>query len=126
MAKNNCWIEGEESDAADVEDVIFHQVDDSSLGEVVFDPFLCGITVGIENNDFVDFSFYPNPVKNEINFNNINSFEKVEIYGIQGNLISSDIISHGHQSISIDLPSGMYFVKFSHANGGVTKKMIVE
>ncbi len=126
MAKNNCWIEGEESTAEDVEDVIFHQVDDASLGEVVFDPFLCGITVGIEDNVLADFSFYPNPVKNEINFNNIHSFETIEIYGTQGNLISSDGISEGDQSVLIDLPSGLYFVKFLHSNGSTTKKMIVE
>lgn len=126
MAKNNCWIEGEESTADDVEGVIFHQVDDSTLGEVIFDPFLCGEVIGIEDNNFADFSFYPNPVKNEISFNNIHSIEKVEIYGIQGNLISSEIISEGQNVLQINLSSGLYFVKFSNDMQSVTKKMMVE
>ena len=126
-AKHNCWIEGEESNALDVEDVIFHQVDDSSLGEVIFDPFLCGvIIIGVDDNNIPDFGFYPNPVKNEINFNNIHSLDKVQIYGIQGNLIFSKTISEGLQTLSINLPTGMYFVNFSNDAQTVTKKMIVE
>lgn len=126
MAKNNCWIEGQESTAQDVENVIFHQVDDATLGEVIFDPFLCGITTGVEEFSLADFSFYPNPVKNEINFNNRHSIEKVEIYGLQGNLISSEEISEGFQSLPVNLPSGLYFVNFSNKSGSITKKMIVE
>lgn len=42
QAKYNCWIEGQESTQEEVEDVIFHQTDDNSLGEVFFNPFLCG------------------------------------------------------------------------------------
>ncbi len=126
LAKQNCWIEGQESTAQDVEGVIFHNVDDPSLGEVVFEPFLCGITVGIEDNNLANFGFYPNPVKNEINFNNIHSFETVEIYGIHGNLISTKVILEGVQTLPVNLPSGLYFVNFSSKTGSITKKMIVE
>ena len=125
LAKNNCWIEGHMSSAQDVEDVIFHKVDNAPLGEVIFDPFLCGI-LSVSDNTLADFTFYPNPVKNEINFNNIHSLEKVEIYGIQGNLISTKIISEGQNVLPINLSSGMYFVNFSNDAQTVTKKMIVE
>lgn len=124
-AKNNCWIEGQQSTEQQVEDVIFHNVDDPTLGLVTFDPFLCGI-LGVADNTVENFSFYPNPVKNEINFNNIYSFSTVEIYGVQGNLISSEIISEGQNSLSINLPSGLYFVNFSNDVQNVTKKMVVE
>jgi len=124
-AKHNCWIEGQQSTQQQVEDVIFHSVDDPTLGEVIFDPFLCGV-LGVADNNLENFNFYPNPVKNEINFNNIFSFEKVEIYGIQGNLISSKTISEGQQHLTINLPSGLYFVNFSNDAQTVTKKMIVE
>ncbi|MCB0465091.1 MAG: hypothetical protein KDC78_05360, partial [Aequorivita sp.] len=90
-AKHNCWIEGQQSTPEQVEDVIFHSVDDPTLGEVTFEPFLCGI-LSVADTKIENFSFYPNPVKNEINFNNIFSFEKVEIYGVQGNLIASKTI----------------------------------
>lgn len=124
-AKHNCWIEGQESTVEQVEDVIFHNVDDPTLGEVIFEPFLCGV-LSIADNAFESFSFYPNPVKNEINFNNIFSFDKIEIYGIQGDLISSEDISDGQQTLGINLPSGVYFLNFSNENQKVTKKMIVE
>lgn len=124
-AKHNCWLEGEESTADDVEDVIFHKVDDPSLGEVIFDPFLCGI-LSVADTDYENFSFYPNPVKNEINFNNIFSFEKVDIYGIQGDLIRTEYISEGEQRLVINLPSGVYFMNFSNETNTITKKMIVE
>ena len=124
-AKNNCWIEGQQSTEQQVEDVIFHSVDDPTLGEVIFEPFLCGI-LGVVDNTLENFSFYPNPVKNEINFNNIFSFSTVEIYGVQGNLISSEIISEGQNSLPINLPSGLYFVNFRNDAQTVTEKMIVE
>lgn len=126
IAKNNCWIEGEESTPEMVEDVIFHSVDDPNLGEVTFDPFLICDILGADDFSAENFSFYPNPVKNEINFNNILSFEKVAIYGIQGNLISSGTISEGQNTLPINLPSGLYFVNFSNDTQAVTKKMIVE
>ncbi|PHR11794.1 MAG: hypothetical protein COA40_10710 [Aequorivita sp.] len=125
LAKNNCWIEDQQSTEQQVEDVIFHSVDDSNLGEVTFNPFLCGI-LGVADNAVENFSFYPNPVKNEINFNNVYSFERVTVYGIQGNLISSEIISEGQNTLPINLPSGLYFVNFSNDVQNVTKKIIVE
>lgn len=125
MAKHNCWIEDQESTPEEVEDVIFHSVDDPSLGEVIFEPFLCGV-LAIADHTIENFHFYPNPVKSEINFSNIHSFEKVEIYGIQGNLISSEAIAEGNQTLSIDLPGGLYFVKFSNDSTSITKKMIVK
>ncbi|MCB0455191.1 MAG: T9SS type A sorting domain-containing protein [Aequorivita sp.] len=124
-AKHNCWIEGQQSTPEQVEDVIFHSVDDPTLGEVTFEPFLCGI-LSVADTEIENFSFYPNPVTNEFNFNNIFSFEKVEIYGVQGNFIASETISEGHQTVSINLPSGLYFVNFSNDAQTVTKKMIVE
>ncbi|WP_347374062.1 T9SS type A sorting domain-containing protein [Aequorivita sp. Q41] len=124
-AKHNCWIEGQQSTPEQVEEVIFHFEDDASFGEVTFDPFLCGV-LGVEENTIENVSFYPNPVKNEINFNALVSIEKVEIYGVQGNLISSETISLGQNKISINLPSGLYFVNFSSNTQSVTKKMMVE
>ncbi len=125
-AKHNCWVEGQESTASDVEDVIFHSVDDSTLGEVAFEPFLCGVTVGIDDLAIADFSFYPNPVKNELNFNNIHDFDTVRIYGVQGNLVISETVSQGFNLLPINLPSGMYFVDFSNQTHSVTKKLIVQ
>lgn len=124
-AKHNCWIENQQSTEQQVEDVIFHIVDDPVLGEVVFGPFECGV-LSIADTAFENFSFYPNPVKNQINFNNIFSFSTVEIFGVQGNLIVSKTISEGQNSLPINLSSGLYFVNFNNDAQTVTKKMIVE
>lgn len=125
MAKHNCWIEDHDATPEDVEDVIFHQVDDSALGLVTFDPFLCA-ALDVEDYAKETFSFYPNPTNGTINFNNSHSFETVAIYGVQGNLIESKNVSEGMNTLQINLPSGIYFTKFSGLNGHVTKKMIVQ
>tara|TARA_R110002124_G_scaffold99337_1_gene245279 strand:+ start:4826 stop:6298 length:1473 start_codon:yes stop_codon:yes gene_type:complete len=124
-AKHNCWIEGQQSTAAQVEDVIFHMVDDGTLGEVVFDPFICGI-LDVAENSLTDFSFYPNPATDRITFNNNFSFEKIEVFGLQGNLLLSEEVMQGQNSLSINLSSGMYLVIFSNNSENVTVKMLVE
>ena len=125
-AKRNCWIENQESTPEQVEDVIYHFEDDANLGEVIYEPFLCGVLLGVTDNAVENFSFYPNPTTNEINFNNTFSFEVVEIYGVQGNLIVSKTISPEQNTLPINLPTGLYFVKFSNDAQTVTKKMIVQ
>lgn len=125
LAKNNCWIEGHEATPEDVEAVIFHKVDDPDLGEVFFDPFLCG-TMDVADYSFENFNFYPNPSQDEIHFNNNHGFETVSIYGVQGNLIQSKTIVEGLNSLETNLTTGVYFVKFSGINGTITKKLLVQ
>ena len=124
-AKHNCWIEGQQSTAEQVEDVIFHSVDDPTLGEVDFDPFLCGI-LEIAENTIENFSFYPNPTKNEINFNNKFGFSEMKVFGVAGNLLKTETISEGTNTVEINLPSGLYFVNFKNENQQITKKLIVQ
>ena len=127
IAKNNCWIEGQVNTLADAEAVIFHQTDDGSLGEVIFDPVGAdcgGLTVGeflVEN-----FSFYPNPIVNEINFNNQNGFSYLKIYGIQGKLVVEKTIKEGENKILLDLAQGLYFVSFRNEEFQVVRKLIVK
>ncbi len=125
QAKFNCWIEGSESTAEEVENVISHVVDDPTLGEVIFNPFLCGV-LGVEDFAAESFGFYPNPSKNEINFINNFNFEKVEIYGIQGNLISSSTVFEGENTISTNLSAGLYILKFSGDKVEATRKLIIQ
>jgi len=124
-AKNNCWVEGGEGTLAEAETVIFHQVDDPSLGEVIFDPINCEI-LGLDEITIKDFVFYPNPATNSITFDNVNSFEKLEIFGMQGNVISSQKIVSGTNRISLSLPSGIYFTRFSNEKSQVIKKLLVK
>jgi len=124
-AKNNCWIEGAESTAQDVENVIFHKEDNPALGEVIFDPFLCGV-LGIDDHSMDDISFYPNPVQNKINFNHSEKIEKIEIFSVLGTLISSETIYAGQKEMLINLDSGLYLLKFSNGQHSVVKKMLVK
>ncbi len=127
IAKNNCWIEGQVNTLADAESVIFHQVDDASLGEVIFDPRGIGCeNLSVEETTFESFSFYPNPSKGEINFNNIYSFTEINIYGIQGNLLLNKTLLEGENKLTFNLPKGFYFVSFKNETQRVVRKLLVQ
>lgn len=123
MAKHNCWIEGQEITLEDAESVISHQVDDASLGEVIFDP----VCTSMSTNDYAqnNFAFYPNPAKNIIFFDNSFSFETVQIIDVQGKKIFEKTLTGTTNEVSFDLPQGMYFVKFKNQNTQIVKKLLV-
>ena len=125
QAKNNCWIEGQESTEQQVEDVIFHVVDDSSLGEVIFNPFLCGILSVAENN-VENFSFYPNPATDHIQFNNRFSFTEMTVFNVSGKIVFTKTLSEGSNTIQTALPSGVYFARFSNKNNATTEKLVIQ
>ncbi len=125
LAKNNCWIEGQPNTSTDAEAVIFHFVDDSTLGEVIFDPVNCEVlSEGIFGAE--DFVVYPNPVREILYFNNTHSFEILEILDVQGRLLMNETISEGNNSIEISLPTGIYFANFRNGYSSLTKKLIIE
>ncbi len=127
MAKNNCWIEGQVNTLADAESVIFHQTDDVSLGEVIFDPVGTGCeNLSVEDTAFESFSFYPNPSVGEINFSNIHSFTEINIYGIQGNLLVNKTISEGENKLTFNLPKGLYFISFKNETQRAVRKLLVK
>jgi len=127
MAKNNCWIEGQVNTLADAESVIFHQVDDTSLGEVIFDPVGTGCdNLSVEDIDLGSFHFYPNPSEGQINFNNIHSFTEINIYGIQGNLLLNKAISEGKNNLTFNLPKGLYFISFKNETQRVVQKLLIK
>lgn len=124
-ALHNCWIEGQESTAEDVEGVISHVEDDSSLGEVLFDPFECGIVMSTSDLDTKSFSIYPNPAKHSFI---INSFEKgkIKIYDLNGRLIQTEIKNSESQIIQIQLSKGVYLVEFETGKTKSTQKLVVQ
>lgn len=125
MALQNCWIEGQESTAEDVEGVITHIVDDPELGEVFFDPFECGIVMGTADLSQANFAIYPNPAKNSFF---INSSEKgvIGIYDLNGKLIHSANKTADSQQIQINLPKGVYLVVFDAEKTKSSQKLIVQ
>ena len=127
QAKHNCWIEGQVNTLADAEAVVFHQVDDASLGEVLFDPVGVGCEGLSVTDDFLaeTFSFYPNPVKESLHFDNTLSFEKVAIYTLEGRLISTKTLSEGENKITIQFAKGLYLAIFSNNDLKLSRKLLV-
>lgn len=124
-ALHNCWIEGEESTYEDVEAVISHQEDDPTLGVVSFDPFDCGVVMGIEDLSNNAFQLYPNPSKNSIT---IESKEngKISVYNLNGKLVQTELKNSEKKAIRINLPKGIYLVEFDSGKSKSTQKLIVQ
>jgi hypothetical protein len=115
-AVNNCWITGQESTEAQIEDVIFHANDDGSLGLVNYATEICG-SVGIEEEFFAQFKVFPNPVNDVLRWENPTSvqLDVLRIYSLLGNLVCvhSNLTSQG-----IDLSflnEGMYYLELESA-----------
>lgn len=125
-AKNNCWVEDGEGTLAEAEGVIFHIEDDPTLGEVIFDPVFCDPLVGIEDRFLQNFVFYPNPAIDVITFNNNILFHTLDIYDLQGKRVYSKQVSQGINSITINLPEGMYFASFSSDENKIVRKLLVK
>lgn len=124
-AGNNCWVEGEINTLEIAESVIFHQADDATLGEVLYDPVGCG-TLATEDFSIQSVAVYPNPSTGTIHFNNKNALISVEVFGIQGTKITSVPLSEGENTLTLDLSSGMYFLKFNSTESSVIEKLIVK
>lgn len=125
MAKHNCWIEGEESTLEEVAEVIFDQADDPSLGEVIYDPIICGeLSVPYLEKDAI--SIYPNPTSEMIYFNNSVEFQRVAIFDINGKSVLDTQLHTGENSLSLNLNSGVYLLRFEGAKGVLTKKLVVK
>jgi len=51
--------------------------------------FTC-TTLGVNDNAFIDWSYYPNPVKNEIEIHSKSEIQSISVYTIDGKLIYSE------------------------------------
>lgn len=124
-AMGNCWIESNENaGASEIEDVIFHENDDSTIGMVDFSEWTCN-TLGTELPELSQINIYPNPASNEIHFNNANEFETLQFYNINGQMIKEVELIQNKNKINLSIPQGLYFLKFSHDKYEMTKKLII-
>jgi len=124
-AKHNCWVEDGEGTLAEAEDVIFHQVDDPTLGEVIFDPIFCEALSVVDSNINSVF-LYPNPTKDQITFQNLNNFETVTVYNVNGQKVFTQKVTAGTNTIHFNLPTGMYFIAFNGQINQVVKKVVIK
>jgi hypothetical protein len=87
------------------------------------------ITSVLGTNDFLssNFSFFPNPVKNVINFSNDANavVSLVEMTDLNGRVIKSQKVNATEGQISVsDLATGMYMMKITTDQGVAVKKIV--
>ena len=106
--------------------------DPTTFDDIYIDCDVCqGFTVlGIEDNEKVLFSLYPNPSSGLITLNLVSGLSgNCEVYDLRGQLIFKSIISE--RTINIDLssfPASMYIVKVSSEDGSMIahEKVLIE
>jgi len=87
-------------------------------------------TLSVESFEAVNFTIYPNPAKDEVTIQLVNSsfgIGNVNIFDLQGKVILNAIKLEG-QTSTIDvsnLESGLYFVKLTIGNTAAVRKLIV-
>ncbi|WP_026756040.1 T9SS type A sorting domain-containing protein [Sediminibacter sp. Hel_I_10] len=124
-AMNNCWDEANAPiTLEDAEAVIVHQVDDSSLGEVLFDPVNC-VFLGVDPISSENIAIYPNPTEGRLFIANNSEFNTLNVYTLEGKLIFESPLNTGTQELYLDLHTGMYLMELKGANVGLIKKLMV-
>lgn len=72
----------------------------------------CTGTLGMENADFLDYSYYPNPTTGKVSINSKDAITEIAVYNVQGQLLYNQKLND--LSTSIDLSQfakGTYFFK---------------
>lgn len=110
-----------------IENHIFHQNDDPSLGLVTFIPFI-GYDA-INDAETLEFEISPNPVS----YGSFTlSLEKatpseVIIYNVEGKMVKTQQIGNQTNVINIEsLKSGVYFVVVRNTKDSIVKKFVVK
>ena len=83
-------------------------------------------TLSTDNNSLkYEVNFYPNPVKDYLNFKTELNIIKVQIYDVSGRILSSKSINENRVDLS-DLKTGSYVLKLYTEKGVVNTKIIKE
>ena len=89
-------------------------------------PYNWTDNLSTDNNSLkYEVDFYPNPVKNYLNFKTELTITKVQIYDISGRILNSKSINENRVDLS-DLKTGSYLLKLYTEKGIVNTKIIKE
>jgi parallel beta-helix repeat protein len=108
FAMNNCWIEGTDPTATEVENVISHQADNPALGLVNYTPYGC--TLGTPEFAAVEPLIYPNPSNGNFSIY-LEEQGKAAIYTVSGQMIAERALIAGENNLHLELPAGVYFIR---------------
>ena len=99
----------------------------SGTGDFVIDRIeFSNAVLSVRRNELTDFTLYPNPVNNRLNFNSLTDISKIEVYNLTGQrLLQLRNFSNNSFDVST-LSSGIYLVNVEDVeNRSVTKKIII-
>lgn len=123
-ALHNCWIEGQFSTIEEVENVIFHVKDDTTLGKVIYEPFECGQITSISERDPVSLKVYPNPTDATFSFAAEHT-GILKIYNTAGVCLFTKKVNAGTNEINSLLAPGLYLVTFGDGLSFASQKLII-
>ena len=78
----------------------------------------------VPENEILKTIIYPNPSSGIINFSSDMQDEIIEIFNLNGQNILNKIIDSSN-SVELDLPSGIYFIRFNTKSGNYNSKLII-
>ena len=85
----------------------------------------CLQSLGINTNDFIDFSYYPNPTKNNVTLKSNTTINEVIVYNIEGRRLFSQTINALEDNINISqFATGTYFFKAKFGDKEVNFKIL--
>lgn len=85
----------------------------------------CISTLGIGENSYIDYSYYPNPTNGVVTINSKDVISSVMVYNVQGRLLFSDDINNLTTQVDISgFATGTYFFKMKIDNQVVNFKVV--
>ena len=78
----------------------------------------------VPENEIIKTIIYPNPSSGIINFSSDMEDEIIEIFNLNGQIILNKIIDSSN-SVELDLPSGIYFLRSNTKSGIYNSKLII-
>lgn len=95
----------------------YYAVNDNGVCRSEPFPVTVSISLNVLTNDFLNFVFYPNPVRSMLNISSNEVIKKVEVYTLLGQLIKSENFNSETISIEMnDLANSIYLVKVKSVN----------
>jgi hypothetical protein len=72
----------------------------------------CTGSLGVENTDFLDYSYYPNPTSGKVTISSKDAITEIKVYNVQGQLLYSQKLNELTTNVDISqFATGTYFFK---------------